>query len=164
MLSEEWVEVGFQGEDPSTDFRGTGRLGYNNLIYLVKEYPEKAEKLLAIARRKETEYFFACAGINVTFFLKKMIPEDQQFAEFLGKARTIEGVERRFNEMYCMVFEEFIKFWNTHPENSSFMNFNKVLVSNNRKHQFFESEFSMKTQLNNIRNNVHQLGQKLKKD
>ena len=29
--SEEWIEIGFQVEDPATDFRGAGVLGLLNL-------------------------------------------------------------------------------------------------------------------------------------
>lgn len=29
--SEEWIELGFQVEDPATDFRGAGYLGLMNL-------------------------------------------------------------------------------------------------------------------------------------
>jgi hypothetical protein len=125
------VEVGYQGEDPSTDYRGTGTLGHNNLIYFVNEYPQKASELLAVARDKKTEFFFACAGINVTFNLKKMMRTNNEFSEFLGASRTLQGVEMRFNEMFCRVFEEFVNFWKSHPDNNSFMNFNRVLVKNN---------------------------------
>jgi hypothetical protein len=123
------VQVGFQGEDPSTDFRGTGRLGYDNLLYFVNTYPNKAKKLLAIAHDKKTEYFFACASINVTFFLKKMLPTENDLCVFLGGARTVQGICFRFNEFFCRVFEEFIEYWRTSPKNTTFMNFNIVLVT-----------------------------------
>jgi len=32
-LTEEWGELGFQGQDPATDFRGYGMLGLDNLLY-----------------------------------------------------------------------------------------------------------------------------------
>jgi hypothetical protein len=31
MVSKEWVDLGFQSKDPSTDFRGMGLLGLANL-------------------------------------------------------------------------------------------------------------------------------------
>jgi len=33
-LSREWEEIGFQGQDPATDFRGAGILGLNQLLRL----------------------------------------------------------------------------------------------------------------------------------
>lgn len=35
--SEEWIELGFQVEDPATDFRGAGLLGLINLHKFVKK-------------------------------------------------------------------------------------------------------------------------------
>jgi len=32
-LSEKWIDIGFQGVDPVTDFRGSGILGLENLYY-----------------------------------------------------------------------------------------------------------------------------------
>jgi hypothetical protein len=31
-LSKQWTDVGFQGDDPKTDFRGMGMLGLNQLL------------------------------------------------------------------------------------------------------------------------------------
>jgi hypothetical protein len=31
-VSDSWKEIGFQGEDPKTDFRGMGLLGLENLM------------------------------------------------------------------------------------------------------------------------------------
>ena len=127
--SEDWVEVGFQGVDPSTDFRGTGQLGYLNLMYLVSQHLQTAKHLLQIARDKKTEYFFACASINITFNLKKLLT-NKALAEYLGKMRTEDGVFQRFNEVFVKVLEEFIGYWQQHPDSNSFMNFNTVLVTN----------------------------------
>ena len=31
-ISKQWTEIGFQGDDPMTDFRGMGLLGLHNLV------------------------------------------------------------------------------------------------------------------------------------
>lgn len=31
-ISKQWCEIGFQGSDPKTDFRGMGLLGLHNLL------------------------------------------------------------------------------------------------------------------------------------
>ena len=33
-VSKQWGDIGFQGDDPSTDFRGMGLLGLENLLYV----------------------------------------------------------------------------------------------------------------------------------
>ncbi|THG05782.1 hypothetical protein TEA_007630 [Camellia sinensis var. sinensis] len=39
LKSELWKEMGWQGSDPSTDFRGGGYISLENLIYFAKTYP-----------------------------------------------------------------------------------------------------------------------------
>ena len=125
--SQDWEKVGFQGKDPSTDFRGTGKLGYINLHYLVNEHFEDAKELLSIAQSKRYEYFFACAGINITHHLKKCYNKPS-FLGHLGMSRTKESLLKRFNEIYCETFKMFIDYWKGHKLNTTFMNFNTVLV------------------------------------
>jgi len=31
-FTRQWGDIGFQGEDPATDFRGMGLLGFENLL------------------------------------------------------------------------------------------------------------------------------------
>ena len=38
-VTSEWVRLGFQGDDPATDFRGMGVLGLHNLVYFGEHYP-----------------------------------------------------------------------------------------------------------------------------
>ena len=38
-VSEQWKQMGFQGTDPATDFRGMGLLGLFNLIYIAETHP-----------------------------------------------------------------------------------------------------------------------------
>ena len=33
MISLQWQDIGFQGKDPSTDFRGMGMLGYTYFFF-----------------------------------------------------------------------------------------------------------------------------------
>ncbi len=60
------MKIGFQGEDPSTDFRGSGFLGLKNLLYFVENGKEEVEEVLRTALSEKRWYFFAAAGINIT--------------------------------------------------------------------------------------------------
>ncbi|KAG6385114.1 hypothetical protein SASPL_153941 [Salvia splendens] len=66
MISEQWKDMGWQGANPSTDFRGCGFLSLENLLYFARNYPQAGE-------RSEWEYPFAVAGINVSFMLIQML-------------------------------------------------------------------------------------------
>ena len=41
-LTDEWGEIGFQGKDPCTDFRGMGRLALLQLNHMCREKNEEA--------------------------------------------------------------------------------------------------------------------------
>jgi hypothetical protein len=45
IITRRWIDIGFQGDDPGTDFRGAGLLGLENLIYYVENYPTESMKV-----------------------------------------------------------------------------------------------------------------------
>ncbi|EOA31037.1 hypothetical protein CARUB_v10014187mg [Capsella rubella] len=75
LKSELWKEMGWQGTDPSTDFRGGGYISLENLIFFAKTYPESFQRLLhkRDGTRADWEYPFAVAGINISFMLAQML-------------------------------------------------------------------------------------------
>jgi len=46
MISKQWSDIGFQGDDPSTDFRGMGLLSLKNLLFFTTFYREPARHIL----------------------------------------------------------------------------------------------------------------------
>lgn len=40
-LTKKWIDIGFQGADPATDFRGSGILGLDQLLSVTTEEPYK---------------------------------------------------------------------------------------------------------------------------
>ena len=44
-VDERWKDIGFQGKDPRTDFRGGGHLSLLCLLYMIENYPEEWMKL-----------------------------------------------------------------------------------------------------------------------
>ncbi|CAG8821050.1 76_t:CDS:2, partial [Dentiscutata erythropus] len=44
---EQWTKIGFQGKDPSTDFRGMGMLALDDLVYYAKNHPKSARHALS---------------------------------------------------------------------------------------------------------------------
>lgn len=70
LVSADWGEVGFQGKDPKTDFRGMGMYGLLQLVYLAKlENGFRARKMLFESRHPRRYFPFAASGINVTSFV-----------------------------------------------------------------------------------------------
>eukprot|EP00948_MAST-09A_sp_MAST-9A-sp1_P002954 g2954.t1 len=53
--SEDWKEIGFQGTDPVTDFRGMGMLGLEQLLFFSSHFPSAAQRICAESVQTEEE-------------------------------------------------------------------------------------------------------------
>ncbi|XP_022756908.1 ELMO domain-containing protein A-like isoform X6 [Durio zibethinus] len=75
LISEQWKEMGWQGKDPSTDFRGGGFISLENLLFFARNFPKSFQDLLwkQEGDRSVWEYPFAVAGVNITFMLIQML-------------------------------------------------------------------------------------------
>ncbi|VAH34894.1 unnamed protein product [Triticum turgidum subsp. durum] len=100
LVSDQWKEMGWQGKDPSTDFRGGGFISLENLLYFAKNYPKSFEELLCKQNgdRALWEYPFAVAGVNITFMLIQML--DLQAEN-----------DRAFDILYCITFKLMDRKW-----------------------------------------------------
>jgi len=154
-ISSEWKKLGFQGTDPSTDFRGGGVFSLNNLLYFAEHYPQKYEKFLRGSHHKES-YPFAITGMNITMLLMGilgfgMIKKDVKiqskanFAQLLfistdqieldAERKTEPNSELRkkkpFEELYCICFDMFDEEWV--GVQASYMDFPKVIATTRSK-------------------------------
>ena len=132
LKSELWKDMGWQGPDPSTDFRGGGFISLENLIFFAKKYPESFQRLLhkQDGNRADWEYPFAVAGINISFMLTQML--DLQS----GKPSSLAGIrflkllgedEMALDDLYCVAFQMMDAQWLV--KRASYMEFNDVLKS-----------------------------------
>lgn len=136
LISDQWKEMGWQGKDPSTDFRGGGFISVENLLYFAKTYPQSFQDLLRKleGNRATWEYPFAVAGVNITFMLIQML--DLQYV----KPRTMVGAiflqllsenERAFDILYCITFKLMDHQWL--EMHASYMDFNTVMKATRRQ-------------------------------
>ncbi|OBS68584.1 hypothetical protein A6R68_02874, partial [Neotoma lepida] len=65
-ISKQWADIGFQGDDPKTDFRGMGILGLINLVYFSENYTSEAHQILSRSNHPKLGYSYAIVGINLT--------------------------------------------------------------------------------------------------
>jgi hypothetical protein len=68
-ISPQWKDMGFQGTDPATDFRGGGVFGLWNLIYFAETYPKVYKLMFTKSVQLNGSYPFVIAGLNVTMML-----------------------------------------------------------------------------------------------
>eukprot|EP00252_Welwitschia_mirabilis_P001962 TRINITY_DN11926_c0_g1_i3.p1 TRINITY_DN11926_c0_g1~~TRINITY_DN11926_c0_g1_i3.p1 ORF type:complete len:153 (+),score=33.49 TRINITY_DN11926_c0_g1_i3:670-1128(+) len=122
--------MGWQGKDPSTDFRGGGFISLENLLFFAKTYPNSFQRLLQKQQgnRAVWEYPFAVAGVNLTFMLIQMLdlrsekPSTVTGAVFL---KMLAEDEWAFDLLYCIAFEMMDAQWLA--RRASYMDFNAVL-------------------------------------
>ncbi|KAL3819625.1 hypothetical protein ACJIZ3_005530 [Penstemon smallii] len=132
LKSELWKEMGWQGSDPSTDFRGGGFISLENLIFFAKTYPEAFGNLLhkRDGNRSEWEYPFAVAGINISFMLVQMLDLQSGKPSTLAGHRFLELLgqdEMAFDNLFCVAFKMLDAQWLV--KRASYMEFNDVLKS-----------------------------------
>ncbi|KAK7867153.1 hypothetical protein R5R35_008352 [Gryllus longicercus] len=109
-ITKRWQDIGFQGDDPKTDFRGMGLLGLENLIYFAREYPGAAQHVLSHSHHPQYGYAFAIVGINLTsmaYYLLKDGSAKTHVYNVCNKFPTMKV----FHQFYCYLFYEFDRFW-----------------------------------------------------
>ena len=61
-----WQDIGFQGNDPATDLRGTGMLSLLTILYLVREQQSLSQKLYQLSQNETQNFPFCVLLINLT--------------------------------------------------------------------------------------------------
>eukprot|EP00249_Psilotum_nudum_P012790 c23987_g1_i1 orf=884-1564(+) len=145
LVSEQWKDMGWQGSDPSTDFRGGGFISLENLLFLARRYPKTFQQLLwkQGGRRATWEYPFAVAGVNITFMLIQMLDLRA------GKRSSWVGVkflkilaedETAFDLLFCVAFKVMDALWL--EMHASYMEFNVVMKATRAQ---LEQELTMES-------------------
>nr|XP_057920486.1 ELMO domain-containing protein 2 [Doryrhamphus excisus] len=122
-VTKQWGDIGFQGDDPKTDFRGMGMLGLINLLFFSQNYTEEARMVLSHANHPKLGYSYAIVGINLTEMAYSLLKSGALKAHFYN---TVAGTPqlRHFHQFYCYLAFEFDKFWIA-EEPESIMLFNQ---------------------------------------
>ena len=128
LQSDRWKDMGWQGNNPATDFRGGGLISLQNLLFMAQHRPELFAALMHKShgdRAQDTpledggrggEYPFAAAGVNFSHMLIEMLilrkqtdisssPAGKGFLELLRHDSDA------FDDVYCLAFEKFDKLW-----------------------------------------------------
>lgn len=128
LQSDRWKDMGWQGIDPATDFRGGGLVSLQNLLYLATTYPNlfsvlmhkrhgnRAQDIPLEDGGRGGEYPFAAAGVNFTHMLIELLGLRKEDAilnlpagqGFLTLCKTEKDA---FDEIYCLAYELFDDMW-----------------------------------------------------
>lgn len=112
-----WRQLGFQGTDPKTDFRGMGILGLKCMVYFAENHNEKARKVLQHSLHPTLGYSYAIVSINITLLMYEMLQSGLLCSHFYNEVQGIPTVDD-FLHVFSCAFERFDKFWiESKPEN-----------------------------------------------
>lgn len=109
-ISKQWQDIGFQGNDPRTDFRGMGMLGLENLLFFAQEYNTFANIVLTHSQHPTRGFAFAVLGINITNMAYHLLLDGSAKTHFFNISHRMPNIEA-FHRFYCYLFFEFDKFW-----------------------------------------------------
>ncbi|ALC46662.1 CG10068 [Drosophila busckii] len=127
-ISKQWQDIGFQGDDPKTDFRGMGLLGLENLLYFASHYNDAAKHVLLHSMHPTLGYTYAIVGINLTALAVNLLKSGAAKTHFYNQVAAHKqnfSTLDDFHKLYCYLFFEFDRFWmDSSPRN--IMDFREV--------------------------------------
>ncbi|UXI20171.1 hypothetical protein NH340_JMT06114 [Sarcoptes scabiei] len=104
-----WEQIGFQGSDPSTDFRGVGILGLFQLCFFVVD--PKICRFCKVCYEKSLDslqhYPFAITSINLTQIALQTL-RDGLLNNEINRSNSVLDV---FNRFYYGIFIRFYEIW-----------------------------------------------------
>jgi hypothetical protein len=109
-ISKDWADIGFQGTDPATDFRGMGYFSLLNLLALAQEHPAFCARHIATYLQPggELTYWpFAITSINVSGWLLEMLGAGELDSELLKRGMSMHTL----NFIHYALFVRFVQAW-----------------------------------------------------
>ncbi|XP_014662267.1 PREDICTED: ELMO domain-containing protein 2-like [Priapulus caudatus] len=123
-ITKEWSYIGFQGDDPATDFRGMGMLGLHNLLFFASQYRNAARHVLQRSHHPKFRYSLAIVGINITSMAYHLLCcgalKNHMYNTVIGAPSLLH-----FHLTYSYLLYEFDKFWFA-EEPADIMEFSRV--------------------------------------
>lgn len=109
-ITKQWQDIGFQGDDPKTDFRGMGILGLENLLFFATEYTSAARHALSHSMHPQHGYTFAIVGINLTAMAINLLKQGHAKTHIYNAIPSYASLNT-FHHLYSYLFFAFDKYW-----------------------------------------------------
>ncbi|OQR87016.1 hypothetical protein ACHHYP_09633 [Achlya hypogyna] len=123
-----WLNLGFQRDNPDTDFRGGGLLGLKCLVYVCHMHMDKMAYIFKdqMPQAGRRWYPVCVAGINLTCMLAGLLQlGDGSYAKTTDNCWRLFEEPSAFYELYYYAFLKMDQIW--HRNHATFMQFNDVL-------------------------------------
>jgi hypothetical protein len=122
--TKQWTDIGFQGNDPATDFRGMGIQGLEDLLYFSSKHAQHAQSTLQHASHPIYWYPYAIVGINITKFAYQVLESKKLQLYLFQYGANAEN----WHEFYCWLFVKFNQFWIEHEPKLTVMDFEAKFI------------------------------------
>ena len=99
--SEAWKALGFQGDDPTTDFRGMGLLSVRMLVYMGERHNDTVRRLVEVVSVRP--YPLCAAGVNIASLLCDLLGLTSKELPFSSTAHSIAPTPVLFTLPLCRV-------------------------------------------------------------
>ncbi|EFA82803.1 ankyrin repeat-containing protein [Heterostelium album PN500] len=118
-VDERWKSIGFQGKDPSTDFRGMGIAGLKHLLYLANNHldtfrtiTQHQTNLQSNPITSDRYYPVAVCGIHITSMLLELMKPPPNIKENEENILPII-FDHKYSvaEIYCITLDIFEMVW-----------------------------------------------------
>lgn len=109
-VGSHWQDMGFQGQDPKTDFRGMGLLGLQQMIFFAVNYPDTARQVFSQSHHPQYGFSFAIVAINITGMAFELLNKRKLRGHFYS-LHTLEPGLSEFDKVYCYLLNEFALMW-----------------------------------------------------
>jgi len=110
-ITKQWGELGFQGKDPGTDFRGTGFLGVTVLHCFAKTHTESCKAIMEERSGAGAKAFPLALGvISTTDALVKLMEAHPYAANAILHSNDSSTNLALFCELFSKVFTSFTRY------------------------------------------------------
>ena len=117
--TRQWGDIGFQGKDPATDFRGMGLLGLEQLHYLAERHTATARQILVASQHPRIGFPLAIVAISITADCVSLVrdrlalaPLSMRWDALLVTTDAHSDLED-FHELFCALLQRFVAHWRT---------------------------------------------------
>jgi len=109
--TKRWGEIGFQGKNPATDFRGMGILSLKNLMFMLNNSKDIGLKIFGQSKHPQFEYPFAVAAINLTAMSFELLKHGKLKGYLYNLEDTPEYTFVNYQMFFVDLFNEFSTYY-----------------------------------------------------
>lgn len=151
-----WQGMGFQGEDPLTDFRAGGVLALENIVFFAEKYPVTVRRMIENREMKMSDdgtfmrnYPWSAAGVNITHAAMELfgiaVGPQKKPTKLKSRPKRYWDLAMDFPEVYCFAFklmdDKYTEMKATYLSFNKVMDATKVELNEILKHTIVQNVF-----------------------